>query len=212
MSWREPLRLAPFPQHRPVRRPRRAARRHRAAPGAGRARHRSRRQDLGAAHRRHAAGDRRARSGKGWVVLVHTTANADWSTLALSGLFVRDAAAAGRAQPRASPRRQPQQALPPLRNARRLRPAGDAAGHRRGAIAAEGDRARNDQPAPSARLLRPRRHQARAQHVSRHHELTPRSAPARRRHAQTGFAKAARDRSEALAAGRRARAAGGRSA
>jgi Domain of unknown function (DUF4159)/Aerotolerance regulator N-terminal len=30
-----------------------------------------------------------ARRGNGWVVLVHTTANADWSTLALSGLFVQ---------------------------------------------------------------------------------------------------------------------------
>ncbi|MEO5376116.1 MAG: BatA domain-containing protein, partial [Alphaproteobacteria bacterium] len=29
-----------------------------------------------------------ARRGQGWVVLVHTTANADWSNLALSGLFV----------------------------------------------------------------------------------------------------------------------------
>jgi hypothetical protein len=29
-----------------------------------------------------------AKRGKGWVVLVHTTANADWSNLALSGLFV----------------------------------------------------------------------------------------------------------------------------
>lgn len=29
-----------------------------------------------------------ARKGKGWVVLVHTTANAAWSNLALSGLFV----------------------------------------------------------------------------------------------------------------------------
>ncbi|HWA45294.1 MAG TPA: DUF4159 domain-containing protein [Hypericibacter adhaerens] len=28
------------------------------------------------------------RSGRGWLVLVHTTANADWSNLALSGLFV----------------------------------------------------------------------------------------------------------------------------
>ena len=28
------------------------------------------------------------RRGKGWIVLVHTTANADWSNLALSGLFV----------------------------------------------------------------------------------------------------------------------------
>jgi hypothetical protein len=27
--------------------------------------------------------------GKGWIVLVHTTANADWSNLALSGLFVQ---------------------------------------------------------------------------------------------------------------------------
>jgi len=29
-----------------------------------------------------------AHLGEGWLVLVHTTANADWSTLALSGLFV----------------------------------------------------------------------------------------------------------------------------
>ena len=29
-----------------------------------------------------------ARRGRGWIVLVHTTANADWSNLALSGLFV----------------------------------------------------------------------------------------------------------------------------
>jgi hypothetical protein len=29
-----------------------------------------------------------AHQGKGWVVLVHTTANADWSSLAISGLFV----------------------------------------------------------------------------------------------------------------------------
>ena len=28
------------------------------------------------------------RQGRGWIVLVHTTANADWSNLALSGLFV----------------------------------------------------------------------------------------------------------------------------
>jgi hypothetical protein len=28
------------------------------------------------------------RRGKGWIVLVHTTSNADWSNLALSGLFV----------------------------------------------------------------------------------------------------------------------------
>ena len=28
------------------------------------------------------------RRGRGWIVLVHTTANADWSNLALSGLFV----------------------------------------------------------------------------------------------------------------------------
>ena len=29
-----------------------------------------------------------ARRGQGWIALVHTTANADWSSLALSGLFV----------------------------------------------------------------------------------------------------------------------------
>ncbi len=30
-----------------------------------------------------------AKHGRGWIVLVHTTANADWSNLALSGLFVQ---------------------------------------------------------------------------------------------------------------------------
>lgn len=30
-----------------------------------------------------------ARRGDGWLVLIHTTANADWSNLALSGLFVK---------------------------------------------------------------------------------------------------------------------------
>ncbi|MGH6881119.1 DUF4159 domain-containing protein [Hypericibacter sp.] len=30
-----------------------------------------------------------ARTGRGWIVLVHTSANADWSNLALSGLFVQ---------------------------------------------------------------------------------------------------------------------------
>jgi hypothetical protein len=29
-----------------------------------------------------------AKRGRGWIVLVHTTANADWSNLAMSGLFV----------------------------------------------------------------------------------------------------------------------------
>ena len=28
------------------------------------------------------------KEGKGWIVLIHTTANADWSNLPLSGLFV----------------------------------------------------------------------------------------------------------------------------
>ena len=45
------------------------------------------RGDLGAARRRHAAGDAGA-AGAGRIVLFHVTANADWSDLPLSGLFV----------------------------------------------------------------------------------------------------------------------------
>ena len=123
--------------------------------------------------------------GEGWLVLVHTTANADWSTLALSGLFVRDAAAAGRPQPGRRRRPAAEQALPPLRDARRARPAGDAAGRRRGRDRRDGDRRRRGRPAPSARLLRPRRHPARAQPLAGDHQRADAAAaPAGRRHAR----------------------------
>ena len=46
-----------------------------------------------------------ARRGDGWLILVHTTANTAWTTLPLSGLFVRDARAPGRPRPRRRRRR-----------------------------------------------------------------------------------------------------------
>ena len=79
--------------------------------------------------------------GKGWIVLVHTTANAEWSNLALSGLFVEmlrrivamsegvaaagesDAAAArdaGRVRPAAARRRPPRGRFPARRSRRRM--------------------------------------------------------------------------------------------
>jgi hypothetical protein len=87
MSWAQPLRLAPFPN---------------AGPFAGLAIPADvtvRRQVL--AEPDIDLGDKTwarltdgtplvtgARQGQGWIALVHTTANADWSSLALSGLFV----------------------------------------------------------------------------------------------------------------------------
>ena len=44
-------------------------------------------QGLGEPRGRHAAGDG-AEGGKGVIVLFHVTANADWSNLPVSGLFV----------------------------------------------------------------------------------------------------------------------------
>ena len=87
MSWGEPKALAPFPEGSPFSgwrcppmwRSRTGA--GAARPGTGRAHHRR-------AGRRHAAGDPQGR-GAGQVVLVHVTANAEWSTLPLSGLFVQ---------------------------------------------------------------------------------------------------------------------------
>ena len=68
--------------------------------------------------------------GQGWIVLVHTTANADWSNLALSGLFVQmlrrivamsqGVAAAGESDAAAG------------RDARRVRPAAARRRRRRG--------------------------------------------------------------------------------
>jgi hypothetical protein len=87
MSWAQPLRLAPFPN---------------AGPFAGLAVPPDvtiRRQVL--AEPDIDLGDKTwarltdgtplvtgARQGQGWIALIHTTANADWSNLALSGLFV----------------------------------------------------------------------------------------------------------------------------
>ena len=59
LSWEKPAKLAPVRRQQPVRRAGDPRRCHRVAPGSGRARSRSRRQDLGAARRRHPAGHRR---------------------------------------------------------------------------------------------------------------------------------------------------------
>ena len=89
--------------------------------------------------------------GQGWLVLVHTTANTDWSNLALSGLFVEMLQRLVAVEPAS--------AAPATRRcrrsqtARRLRPAGraaaDGAARRRPTTSP-----RERRPAPSARLLR----------------------------------------------------------
>jgi hypothetical protein len=89
MSWGEPKALSPFPEGSPffglaipedvtvesqvMAQP---------DPAAVRARDRL-------ADRRHAAGHAQAPLGQGQVVLFHVTANAEWSSLPLSGLFVQ---------------------------------------------------------------------------------------------------------------------------
>lgn len=87
MSWTQPMTLAPFPPHGPflgLAVPADVEIRSQllAEPGLGLAAHTWASLSDGTpliTGRRH---------GKGWTVLVHTTANAEWSNLALSGLFV----------------------------------------------------------------------------------------------------------------------------
>jgi hypothetical protein len=87
LSWERPLRLAPFPAGSPfagltVPPDVTVSRQVLAEPGL----------DLAARTWARLADDTplvtAAKRGRGWIVLVHTTANADWSNLALSGLFV----------------------------------------------------------------------------------------------------------------------------
>ena len=102
--------------------------------------------------------------GQGWTVLVHTTANAEWSNLALSGLFVQmlrrvvamSQGVAGGERGRAAA----------ARDARRVRPAAARAADRP-ADFRQGDRDRDAVAAPSAGLLRHRRCAARAEPVGR---------------------------------------------
>ena len=95
-------------------------------------------------------------------MLVHTTANAEWSNLALSGLFVemlRRIVAMSQGVAAASERRAA--AVETLDGFGRLqRAAADGAADRR-----QGDRDRDAVAAPPARLLRHRRRAARAQPV-----------------------------------------------
>ena len=100
--------------------------------------------------------------GQGYLVLIHTTANTSWSNLALSGLFVEHAAAAGDPVARRRRRRR-QQVAEAVARARRLRQARRAAGRRADAAA----RCRPDlhaQADHAARLLRRRERPGRLQH------------------------------------------------
>ena len=88
LSWEKPAQLAPFADTESVRRPRDTQGRDRVAPGIGRARSSTCRARPGRGSPTAPRWSPREKRDKGWVVLVHTTANADWSNLALSGLFV----------------------------------------------------------------------------------------------------------------------------
>ena len=88
LSWSEPLPLAPFPPDSPfaglpVTDEVRVSRQVLAEPG----------PDLAGATMASLADGTPlvtgARRGKGWLILVHTTANTAWTTLPLSGLFVQ---------------------------------------------------------------------------------------------------------------------------
>ena len=153
LSWETPQPLQAFPEKSPfaglAARP--VGEGH--APGAGRARCRLPGQGVGEPRRRHAAGDRAASDGKGLIVLFHVTANADWSNLPVSGLFVEmlrrvldlAPAAGGGASASARPRRCA--GLRTLPGARRLRrPDRPLARH-----PAHSRRARSTRPRPPPR-------------------------------------------------------------
>ena len=128
--------------------------------------------------------------GKGWIVLVHTTANAEWSNLALSGLFVemlRRIVAMSQGVTR-----QPASGAAADRNARRVRPAAARRRRRRGRSPAHEIATAIAVAAPPARLLRHRRRAARAQPVGRGHRAEADRDAARRgraRHASTRRAR-----------------------
>ena len=119
-----------------------------------------------------------ARRGNGWVVLVHTTANADWSNLALSGLFVQmlqrlmtaSGVVADTESTEAIP---PLQTLDGLGRLGRRRPPRSRSPRKR-------SRPDTGQAAPSARLLRPRRTRAGAESVGAIKELMHAARPSRR--------------------------------
>ncbi len=128
LSWEKPAKLAPFAAGIALRRPRHSRRRDGVAPGAGGAHHRSRRQDLGAPDRRHAACHRRearqglARAGP------HDSRSGMVEPRDLRSLR-RHAAPRGRAGPRSH--RQQRCGIAAGRDARRLRPPAIGAGNRR---------------------------------------------------------------------------------
>ena len=103
--------------------------------------------------------------GKGWTVLVHTTANTEWSNLALSGLFVEMLRRVVGDEPG---RRGGERATRCRRSRRSTGSAGCSAPPPTGAADfRHGDRDRDAVAAPSARLLRRRRLAARAEPVGR---------------------------------------------
>ena len=98
--------------------------------------------------------------GQGWLALVHTTANTEWSDLPLSGLFVEMPAADRGGQPRRQRCQRGSPAAPV--HPRWLRPARKSAGNRFG-LDGRGRRGRRHRSAPPARHLRHRRRPASAQ-------------------------------------------------
>ena len=139
LSWSEPLPLAPFPPDSPfaglpVTEEVRVSRQVLAEPG----------PDLAGATLASLADGTPlvtgARRGKGWLILVHTTANTAWTTLPLSGLFVQMLRA--RPGPGAGRRR------------RRARAAGAQPAARRASAAWSSRRA--PWPRPAARRASPR--------------------------------------------------------
>ena len=148
-----------------------------------------------------------ARRGDGWVVLVHTTANADWSTLALSGLFVQMLQRLiGLSQGVADT--ESAEAIPPLQTLDGLGRLGTPPAAAV-AITAKEIEGGHDQPAPSPRLLRPRRYQAGAESVG-DHQGAEAAADAAGAHAADRLYQGRGNRPQILADRRRDRAAGGR--
>ena len=166
----------------PVRRAGGAGRRDGDAPGAGRARPRPGQQDLGAAGRRHAAGDRReARQG-----LDRAGAHHRQYRMVEPGAVraVRRDAAAGR---RNEPGRDGGDRATRCRRSRRSTGSAGCSARRRHGAADIGrrDRDRDAVAAPPARFLRRRRLAARAEPVGRDHR-----AEADRRRCPAGVARA----------------------
>jgi len=140
--------------------------------------------------------------GQGWIVLVHTTANADWSNLALSGLFVemlRRTVVMSQGVAAAS-----EEALPPIETF-------DGFGrlHRAPPDLGQGGGFGDRISAASARLLRHDGHQACAQSLGRDRGIAADQQSATRHHARK-LSERPRDRYSAATAYRGAAFGAGR--